>query len=526
MKRFILDRGGVETAMAAKFGAAPRNHWMVRIDALEAQYGRRFAISSRGEALSFSRLARWARGIAGTVVDSGAKAGEVTAILAANGPGVAAASYGVMAAGAAEFVIDPSLGPDDLAHAVRLLGIRRAVAERALAPRLENLGVAVLELEQIGERSGGATAPSLHAPGSWGKIVLTSGTTGRPKAIVHSHRGRWIAHLMLRAHLPYLPGPRDRILLMTPFAHGAGLLTTAFLDSGASVELIAGVDGDYAAAKLARGEVNAVFAPPTVLARVLEHLPDRPVDGVRCVFCGTATLQPALYRAALARFGPVIRVTYGKSEIFNPITVLDPAEAEAYYRQAERHAGTCLGAPASGVEVVVVGDDGEPVAPGEDGEIHLRAPHMMIGQVDEGGFRALPPGAFHATGDLGYLGRCGRLFLTGRAHDVIKTGGYKIYPEEIERCLPGDTVVIGIASDHWGEVLVAVTEEDKASEAWRMAAERGVDGLARYKRPRAYLAVDRLPRNAQGKVARARLRDLVLERYRLCDGRYPRFERR
>ena len=81
---------------------------------------------------------------------------------------------------------------------------------------------------------------------------------------------------------------------------------------------------------------------------------------------------------------------------------------------------------------------------------------MMIGHVDAQGFHALPEGAFHATGDLGYVDARGRLFLAGRANDVIKTGGYKIYPEEIERVLPGGVAVVGIPSAHWGEVIVAV----------------------------------------------------------------------
>ena len=83
---------------------------------------------------------------------------------------------------------------------------------------------------------------------------------------------------------------------------------------------------------------------------------------------------------------------------------------------------------------------------------------MMIGHVDAQGFHELPEGDFHATGDLGYRDERGRLFLAGRAHDVIKTGGYKIYPEEIERVLPEGVVAVGIPSALWGEVIVAVSE--------------------------------------------------------------------
>ena len=113
----------------------------------------------------------------------------------------------------------------------------------------------------------------------------------------------------------------------------------------------------------------------------------------------------------------------------------------------------------------------------------------------------------------------GRLFLAGRAHDVIKTGGYKIYPEEIERVLPAGVAVVGIPSAHWGEVIVAVSEGGDVTAA----VARATAGLARYKQPRACLTIETLPRSLQGKVQRARMREMVLERYAMTDGPYPKF---
>jgi malonyl-CoA/methylmalonyl-CoA synthetase len=256
-----------------------------------------------------------------------------------------------------------------------------------------------------------------------------------------------------------------------------------------------------------------------VLSKLVDGTRHARIDGIKCVFCGTATLQPALYHAAAEKFGPVIRVTYGKSEMFNPITVLEMEEAVDYYRGLDVLDAVCLGSPAAGVEVVVRDESGRACAIGEHGEIHLRSPHMMIGHVDAQGFHELPEGAFHATGDLGYVDARGRLFLAGRANDVIKTGGYKIYPEEIERVLPDGVAVVGIPSAHWGEVIVAISEgADVTAEVARATA-----GLARYKQPRACLTLDRLPRSLQGKVQRARMREMVLERYAMTDGPYPKF---
>jgi len=481
------------------------------------------AVLSRGRTLNYAELVAHAEAVRAAVIEADAKTGEVVAIVARNGPGVVAASYGVMASGAAEFVVDLNLGPDDIAYAMRILQVRRAVVERSELPRVEGLGLDVLVLEDILARPARKAPESPFDPHAWGKTIMTSGTTGRPKAIVHRHDRRWLAHELLRAHLPFVPGANDRVLLMNAYAHGAALLAAAWFETGASVELIGGVDVAYADELFARGELTAVFAPPTVLTKLVEGTRHKRIEGIKCIFCGTATLQPALYRAAAELFGPVLRVTYGKSEMFNPITVLEIDKAADYYRDLSTFDAVCLGKAARGVEIKIRDEAGRLCATGEHGEIHLRSRHMMHGHVDEKGFHELPEGAFHATGDLGCVDERGRLFLAGRAHDVMKTGGYKIYPEEIERVLPSGMVVVGIPSSHWGEIIVAVSE-DSADHSEAVAAATA--GLARYKHPRACLTIAHIPRSLQGKVQRSRVREMVLARYALVDGPYPKFELR
>ncbi len=499
--------------------AVAQNPWALSLRRF-AKFGDRVAVSSRGQTLTYAELVAQADAVLAAVIGAGANPGEVIAIVARNGPGVVVASYGVMASGAAEFVVDLNLGLDDTAYAMRILGVRRVLVERSELPRVEGLGLDVLVLEDILARPS-CDAPELpFDPHAWGKTIMTSGTTGRPKAIVHRHDRRWIAHELLRSHLPFAPGVSDRVLLMNAWSHGAALLAATWFETGASIELIAGVDVSYADELFARGELTAIFAPPTVLTKLVEGTRHKRIDCIKCVFCGTATLQPALYHAAAAQFGPVIRVTYGKSEMFNPITVLEMDEAADYYRNLSSFDAVCLGTAARGVEIEIRDETGRLCTTGEHGEIHLRSPHMMHGSVDEQGFHELPDGAFHATGDLGYRDETGRLFLAGRAHDVMKTGGYKIYPEEIERVLPSGMVVVGIPSAHWGEIIVAVSD-DGADHAQSVAAATA--GLARYKHPRACLTIAQIPRSLQGKVQRARVREMVLARYALIDGPYPRF---
>ena len=313
---------------------------------------------------------------------------------------------------------------------------------------------------------------------------MTSGTTGRPKAIVHRHDRRWIAHELLRSHLPFVPGANDRVLLMNAYSHGVALLAATWFETGASVELIGGVDVAYADELFARGELTAVFAPPTVLTKLVEGTRHKRIDGIKCIFCGTATLQPALHRAATALFGPVIRVTYGKSEMFNPITVLEMDEAEDYYRDLVTLDAVCLGTAARGVEIEIRDEAGRLCAAGEHGEIHLRSPHMMHGHVDEQGFHELPEGAFHATGDLGYSRRAraavprrprARCDEDRRLQDL--SGGDRA------RAAAG-MVVVGIPSAHWGEIIVAVSED---------GADHAAGGRGRDRRSRALQASARVP---------------------------------
>jgi malonyl-CoA/methylmalonyl-CoA synthetase len=152
---------------------------------------------------------------------------------------------------------------------------------------------------------------------------------------------------------------------------------------------------------------------------------------------------------------------------------------------------------------------------------------MMSGYLRLDGYEPMKPDEFHATGDLGYVDARGRLHLVGRSADVIKTGGYKVAPEEVERALaaavhPGEAVAVGIASEYWGEVIVVAVE--RGPEGWQEKAEKAAREMTGYKRPRAFVAIDELPRNAMAKIQRSVIRDYVLQRYRLADGPHPRLE--
>jgi len=501
-------------------GMAETIPWAADLAAAIAAHAGRVAVSDGNAVLRFADMGGLAGGVARWLLADGLRAGDpVVTSLGNTIPGVWG-SVGARIAGAAEVALNANLTEAERRYCVELSGARRAVTTRARAEAFRALGCAVLCVEDVAAAEF-AGLPPVPADAA-GRIGFTSGTTGRPKAIVTSHGARWIANLLQRAHFEVMPTPESAILLMTPFVHGAGLLAQAFHDRGAGILLLDGVETEKAARALRERQVDFVFAPPTVLAKLTAALEGESFPHVRTVFTGTAPLTAPLYRKARAMFGPVIRVTYGKSEITNPITELRPAECEAYYAEQPEGEGVCVGFPGTGVEIEIRDEHNARLPRGEVGEVHLRGRHMSHGHIDANGFQPLPADGFHATGDLGRIDERGRLHLVGRVADVIKSGGYKIHPDEIEQALAGTApavAVVTLPSEYWGEVIVAVAEGADAD--WEARARAALAALARHKHPRAFLPRASLARNHQGKVMRRLIREEVLAEFTLKDGPYP-----
>ena len=474
-----------------------------------------------GASLSYAALSARAHALAAKLNALGVVPGDAVAWSLLNGPEAVWSSYGITLQGAAETPMAPSLTADEVAWFAGLAGARWVVTREARRGFFAALGLGAIAVEDIA-----ATGPAPLAPvpaDRRGKVISTSGTTGNPKAIVYSHGRRSIGHALLNSVLPFVPQPGDAILLITPYSHGAGALAYAWFDHGGEIVLLEGIHRAQVEPML-RGGVAAVFAPPTVINKLAELFPEQHFPGVRCVFTGTQTLTEAGYRRAERLFGPVVRVTYGKSECTNPITVLSPAETAAHYAGEASAEGACLGWPAEGVELQIRDESGRHTPAGTAGEIWLRARHMADGYIDATGLHEFE-GGWHATGDTGWLDARGRLWLAGRLADIVKTGGYKVQPEEIEAVLAGlpgcgQVVVAALPSDYWGEVIVAAAEQ--AGEGWIAAAEARAERLSKHKRPRAYIGLKALPRNAQGKVNRRDVQAAILERYSLEDGPHPK----
>ena len=491
--------------------------WSLELHTLAQRYPEQVAVDDGRATLTYAALNARAHALANALLNDGAQPGGCVGIYLPNGIDAVWADYGATISGVCLVHLNAAYTRQEIQWGQQLAPMSHIITNRTYADTVRDLGARLILCEDIATLPHPDVLPAVRAD-TWGRIIFSSGTTGKPKALVYDQGRRWLAAVLLRAVLPFTPGPGSRVLLMTPYVHGASMQARAWLDYGGTAVLLNGVDLEAVGRELRSGKLDAIFAPPTVLAKLAAAFEGEHFPNVRCVFTGTQTLTPSLYARARALFGSCVRVTYGKSENVNPITVLDPAATEACFA-SDGGEGACLGWPAPGVQLRINSHD----------EIELRSSHMYIGHIDQDGFHSPDADGWHRTGDLGRIDERGRLWLLGRMADVIKTGGYKVYPDEIEAALAGtpgcgDICVVALPSDYWGEIIVAVAE--RAEDIWINHARQQIESLARYKHPRAHIAVAALPRNPQGKISRRAVRDLILSEYVLHDGPYPTLQKR
>lgn len=511
--------------------------WSYSLRVLSARFGHRPAVMDRDHrALSYLHLNQYAHTLAAYLVALGIRPGQAVASLLPNSIEAVWVSYGIRLSGGAETPLNSGYTLDEIKWCAALAKFDCVVTDSAGQAALAGMGLQIIRVDALPDIDQAASCesdrPDVESD-QQGRILFTSGTTGKPKGVSYTHGARWAGEQLLKATLPFTPTPDSRLLLMTPFVHGASLLTYAWCDFGGTVLLHPGVDPARIAPLLTAGTVDAIFAPPTVLAKITAAFDGQVFQDIRCIFTGTQPLTRSLYMKTCKMFGANVRITYGKSECINPITILSPEDTHRYFTAEEPASGTCVGWPAPGVEIKIQAPDSTPEhamhqanqdEAQPDGEIYLRAPHMSSGLIDHTGFHPHTPDGWHQTGDLGYVDTQGRLVLSGRVADVIKTGGYRVNPDEIEAALASNTLctaicVTSISSDYWGEIIIAVAQD--AQPGWASRCEMLLEGMSRHKKPRQYISVQTLPRNPQGKINRRQVAKLIVDTHLLKDGPHP-----
>ncbi|MBG9389177.1 AMP-binding protein [Caenimonas aquaedulcis] len=459
------------------------------------------ALEFDGAALGYAEFARACEHVAGVLwTHWGVRPGDRVAWLGANHPGQLVLLFALARIGAALLPLNFRLAPAEWDAQVADCRPTRLVHDDAWADAALQLGarhtLPVHRAQALGEQIDAPPAPVHGTDASAVLLVYTSGTTGRPKAAVHT-QGNLLANMRIAAQVQRMT-PGDRVATMLPMFHVGGLCiqTLPALYAGATVILHPRFSPDSAFVCFERDRPTLTLQVPATMKALVDHprWPGADLSSLRAMWAGSSLLPASLVRAVHARGVPVCNV-YGATET-GPFSIALGPEA------AMDHVGSC-GWPAPEVDVRLKdAKDGV-------GELLLRAPNVVsrywpdIAACDADGW-------FH-TGDLASLASDGSYTIVGRAKELIISGGENIHPAEIESVLGEHPAVLecaafGVPDDAWGEaVAVAVVlREGQAADQDALAAFLA-GRLARYKLPRRWLWVEALPKTALGKLQRGAL---------------------
>ena len=472
-----------------------------------------------------NRLGNALTGLAGT--------GDRIAILAENVIEYVDAYYGVPSANMALVFLNYRLNPHELAWIVndanaKVLMVERHYLDAMLAvrdqfPKVEHIVV-------IGDASGLSGVSSydaLVAAASTAPLprpteddiawqLYTSGTTGRPKGAMLSHRSLITA--LLNAIIAYEVRPTDTHLYSFPMCHVAGYLITQHHLMGGSVVLQRAFEAGKWLERVEKYGCTTGGLAPTMMNFVLQHpkLNEHNTDSMRSLLYGAAAMPVELLKRAIERFGPVVCSGFGMTELGGNV-LYHPKSDHVRATKGEEHLLAACGIPMAFAAVKVVDENMNECAPREVGEIVVKGEQLLKGYWNrpEATEEAFKGGWFH-TGDMAWRDEEGFFYIVDRMKDMIITGGENVYSREVEEVIyvhPGvsEAAIIGLPDEVWGERVVAVVAMKQGIEGGDAVAAEIIktcrERLAGYKCPKQVFFIGELPKNVSGKILKRELRD-------------------
>ncbi|WP_315812383.1 AMP-binding protein [Bradyrhizobium sp. SZCCHNR2028] len=358
------------------------------------------------------------------------------------------------------------------------------------------------------EQAGHATARNFATPDDIATLNYTGGTTGKSKGALRHHReyGGFATAILADFEIP----ERARYLTVAPISHVAGTKVLPTLMRGGTVHMLKGFDPEAVLATIARERINFTLFVPTMIYVLLDHpsLGKTDLSSLELVLYGASAMSPTRLVEGIERIGPVFSQLYGQTECY-PVSVLrkadhDPKQPELFL--------SC-GFPIAACEVKILDDDDREVAQGEAGEICVRAPHVMAEYWKRPDTTAetLKNGWLH-TGDIARRDERSYMYILDRKKDMIVSGGFNIFPREIEDVLTQHAdvamcAVVGVPDDKWGEAVTAIVvpragAQIDAAELIELVKARKGSAHA----PKSISFVKELPMTGVGKVDKKVLR--------------------
>ncbi|MGH3644601.1 MAG: class I adenylate-forming enzyme family protein [Mycobacterium sp.] len=493
------------------------------------RYPDKRALLDAGRELTWSQVDDRARRLAGFLSDRGLTSGDRVMVIARNCLEWPEISFGLAKAGLIAVPVNIRLAPDEVAHVRDDCGARAVIIHADHADRfldeLTDLPLVVtigpeyesaLAAADFGQRQD-TPGPS---PDDVAVILYTSGTTGRAKGVMHTHRA-----LLYQAADTNLVTEADRsdvMLATTPFFTAGGMVrTVSWLYLGQTMVIHQRFDPQAVIDEIERSAITFTTFIPTMLHRtlaILEDGPPRDMSSLRRISYGSAPVPPGLAQKAMDLLGCDLQQRYGLTECGGQATILTPQDHRDIVA-GRTSIGTSCGQESPMCAIRIVMNDGSEAPVGEIGEITIVSPANSIGywNLPEQTAEAFRPDGLR-SGDLGYLDKDKYLHITGRRTDLIISGGFNVYPAEIERVIAGNAgvdmvAVVGVPDAEWGETPVAVVipkshVDDQATLTDELAALCRAE-LAGYKQPRRFVYWREFPLGPAGKILKREIANQV-----------------
>ncbi len=498
------------------------------------RYPDKVAVTYQGDDMTFGEVDARVNRLANALLALGLQRGDRVAALLDNSPRAIETRFALMKAGLCMVALNVRQVAEEHAYILNDSDSRVLILDADYAPVWEEIqpqcpavshvmvtaaDTPYLDYEAVMASASEVAPEVMVGLGDLERIAYTSGTTGRPKGIMKT-LGNDLARLRNDfLNEDQLTGPDDVMLNVAPLTHAARVLFRKHYLKGARNIILNRFDEATVLQTIERERVTTAMVVPTMLIRLVAHprVRDYDVSSLQRVFFGTAPMPPETFDRAISIFGNVFRQNYGLSEATQPVLSLTPQDLVGVDDATRQQRLASAGRPALGVEVRIANASGEAVSRHEEGELLIRGEIVMAGywKNPEATREVIDREGWLHTGDLARQDDDGFITIVGRIKDMIISGGFNVYPREVERVIEThagvqEVAVVGVPDATWGESVAAFVVPRHGAE---LTPDAIIDlckvHIASYKKPQVVEIVDELPKNFQGKI----LKRVLLEQY-------------
>lgn len=501
------------------------------------RFGERVALIDGEQRISFRELDESANRFAHHLLGMGAKSGERIGMLCVNSIEMVIAIMGIHKAGLVWVPINNALAPATIGYILDHTDVRHLVLDVKFHanPDLRELaasrGIGMILSSPPGSPAAPEVASTVSQAIADGCVTLpeiaidseqlvlimyTSGTTGNPKGVMHSHASVYSAMATGALEWGTLPNGNDVWSGLLPLFHiGQYSALMISITVGSTMLVQRGFDAETMLDAVERHQVTVLFALPMMYAAMFAHAnrPKRNLNSLRLCIYGMAPFSKSLLKQLLDEFCPNFAQASGQTEVFTPATIFEP-------HQQRQRSGPYWGVGTLVNEVAVMGEDGRLLPPGEVGEIVYRGPNVMLGYYKDPEATAhVWRHGWHHSGDLGMFDADGQLLFVDRLKDMIKSGGENVPSIKVEETLLrhpalSNAAVVGLPHDRWGEAITAFVVLRPSSVATADEVVAHCKGLlGGFEVPKDVVFVPALPMTSTGKILKFELRRANLGHY-------------